>query len=161
MENLIDKNYFWGGKHLPNMEEEQELNDLDRYIAVKQKDYLIRMFGRDIADNMPDKLIALVRDEELLISTIANYVYFHHNRDSATFTTMAGEKGITIRNTWRASPNEKLVAAWNEMVDLNTEIHRMLYAKEIEIEGIDYEADILPNIKLTDDIFAHINNFNI
>lgn len=161
MENLIDKNYFWGGIALPNMSEDDELSELDRYIALYQKQYLEKMFGEEIAANLPDELAALLRDEELLTSPIADYVYFHHNRDKATVTAMAGEKAMIIQNTQTVTPNEKLVRAWNRMVDFNSKLHNKLYLGTIEIDGISYVDDIQANIELTDDIFYPINIFNI
>ena len=161
MENLIDKNYFWGGIALPNMSEEEEQSELDRYIAYYQKDYLKKMFGDAIAENVPVELIDELRDEETLFSPIADYVYFHHNMDKATVTAPAGEKTIVIQNTQTVTPNEKLVRAWNRMVDFNHKLHDKLYLGTIEIEGISYVDDIQPNIDLTDDIFCSINIFNI
>lgn len=160
MENIIDKNYMWGQLSLSNMSEEEELNELDRYIAKYQKEYLTRMFGKTIAADMPEGLIELLYDHETLTSPIANFVFFYLQRDKASFTTPAGEKTLMIDKTRAVLPTGKLVRAWNEMSEFNAKLHVELYLKEIEIDGIDYEVDIRPFVKFTDDIFMEINIFN-
>lgn len=161
MTNIIDKQYFWGGLALSNLSEEEELNELDRYIAKYQKEYLTVMFGAAIALDTPDAIIDLLVDTDTLTSPIANYVYFHFRRDNATMTTTVGEKKTMISKTSYSSSNEKLVAAWNEMARWSGELHNQLFAHEIEVPDIDYHEEILPKVKFTHDIFYEINEFNL
>lgn len=163
MEHLIDKNYFCGGLYIADLSETREAAELDRYIAKYQKDYIKRMFGVVYSelDELPEELVALLRDETLLVSPIANYVYFQYQRDKATVTTGSGEKTVTIQNTSAMSPSEKFVKAWNEMVDMSGEIHLKLYDGTVTIDGVDYMEDIYANIKPTDSIFCKINVYNV
>lgn len=163
MEHLIDKNYFWGGLYIPDLSEARDAAELDRYIAKYQKEYIKRMFGVEYAnlDELPDELVAELMDETMLVSPIANFVYFYYQRDKATVSTASGEKQVSIQSTASVSPNEKLVRAWNEMVEMSAEIHRKLYAGEITLAGVDYLEDIYANIKPTDDIFCFINPYNV
>ena len=161
MQNLIDRQYFWGRRKLANITEEEELNELDRYIAKYQKVYLEAMFGKDLSEDAPEELLELLYDTDTLESPIADMVYFYHNRDNATVTTQAGEKRLSISNTIVSSPNEKLVEAWNSMVDFNCDLHVKLHSGSIVIDGIDYDEDILAKISPTHDIYWKINKYNL
>jgi hypothetical protein len=48
-------------------------------------------------------------------SFIANYIYWHWQRDHATFSTGTGEKTIAPTGTVAVSPATKMRSAWNEM----------------------------------------------
>lgn len=163
MEHLIDKNYFWGGLYIADLSEARESAELDRYIAKYQKEYIKRMFGVAYAslDELPEELVNALRDETLLTSPIANFVYYFYQRDKATISTTVGEKQVSIQNTASVSPNEKLVKAWNEMVEMSADIHKKLYDGDIVLSGVDYLEDIYANIKPTDDIFCFINPYNV
>ncbi len=162
MEHLIDKNYFWGALYIADLSEAREAAELDRYIAKYQKEYIKRMFGAaySVLDELQEELADLVRDETTLTSPIANFVYFHYQRDKATVSTASGEKQINIQSTANVSPNEKIVRAWNDMVTANADIHSLLYDGTVTMDGVDYMEDIYANITVTDDIFCPINVYN-
>lgn len=48
-------------------------------------------------------------------SVIANYVYFFYQRKSISQSTGIGEAQTNAENAINVSPNEKLIAAWNEL----------------------------------------------
>lgn len=50
-------------------------------------------------------------------SLIANYVYWHIQRNNATNTTTIGEVGTAAENGVRVSSKRKMATAWNSMVD--------------------------------------------
>ena len=50
-------------------------------------------------------------------SMIANYVYYHWMLNEASQTGMVGESQVKTENATRTSPEDKMVYAWNEMVD--------------------------------------------
>lgn len=69
-------------------------------------------------------------------SVIANYVYFFYQRKSISQSTGIGEAQTNAENAINVSPNEKLIAAWNELA-----------ARVIEfIEYIDRTVAQTPNI---------------
>lgn len=59
-------------------------------------------------------------------SLIANYVYWHWMENEATNTTGTGEKVAANANAVNASPGQKMVRAWNQMVWWNWELIEFL-----------------------------------
>ena len=180
MDNLIDETYFWGELEIDSLYKNQASglvlteagnnasSELDKYIAKYQKYYLEQMFGETLAADLPAELIALIRDDQLKTSPIANCVYYFYMRSKQTQTTGAGEVKMDIVRTRMASSAEKMCRAWNEMVTLNRKIHEDLYEDETITVTIDsvvtelrYNDDIYPEICLSDNIFCSINTFNI
>lgn len=180
MENLIDSSYFWGELEIDSLFTNQasgialleaggnSASELDRYIAKYQKYYLEQMFGETLAANLPSELIALIRDEQLKTSQIANCVYYFYMRANQSKTTGAGEVKMDIVRTRAVSAAEKMCRAWNEMVKLNRKIHEDLYNAEtitVTIDDVETELnyldDIYPEICPSDTIFGTINTFNI
>ena len=180
MDNLIDETYFWGELEIDGLFKNQASglvlteagnnasSELDKYIAKYQKYYLEQMFGETLADDLPAKLIALIRDEQLKTSQIANCVYYFYMRANQTQTTGAGEVKMDIIRTRMSSANEKMCRVWNEMVTANRKIHEDLYEDKtitVTIDDIEttlnYNDDIYPKICLSDNIFCSINSYNI
>ena len=128
------------------------------------------MFGETLAANMPDELIALIVDDEIKESPIANFVFYHYMRDKKAVTPPA--QGVNANNYFRSqlqSNNENVAIAGNDMVEKNLEIHYKLYEDETitvfaDTENettLNYLDDILPEISKTSSIFNYINIFNI
>ena len=180
MDNLIDATYFWGELEIDGLFTNQpsgialmeagcnSASELDRYIAKYQKEYLKQMFGETLADNLPPELIALIRDEQLKTSLIANCVYYYYMRANQSKTTGAGEVKMDIIRTRAISSSEKMCRAWNEMVMANRKIHEKLFDDETitvtvddEETELNYLDDIYPEILLSDNIFCTINSHNI
>lgn len=72
---------------------------------------------------------------------IACYVYYQFMRENATHTTTNGEAVSKKENMADASPAHKMVAAWNNMVELNQKLHAFLYANREDYPayaGLDY-----------------------
>ena len=61
-------------------------------------------------------------------SPVANYVYFKFWKTNATTTTGTGESVAKVENSDSISIGPKMVAAWNEMVDMIIEIRTYLNA---------------------------------
>ena len=65
-------------------------------------------------------------------SLIANYVYWHYLENEATITTGTGEKIADNQNAINATAAQKMVRAWNEMVDWNKELIEFLLTKQTD-----------------------------
>lgn len=63
-------------------------------------------------------------------SLIANYVYWHWMQNEASETTGTGEKVAANQNAVNASPANKMVRAWNEMVDMINELVEFLMSDQ-------------------------------
>lgn len=61
---------------------------------------------------------------------IANYIYVQHISETFSNTMGIGERKAASENMSIGNPYSKLVTAWNEMVDLNRNLHEFLYAEQ-------------------------------
>jgi hypothetical protein len=165
---IIDDSYFWGELELGNLFKNQNGNllteagnksatELTMFINKYEKKYLIEMFGKTLANNMPSELIETIVDENAKTSPIANYVYYFIMQSKATVTTQAGVVKNTVVNTQIASVREKMMTAWNEMVQFNLSLHQDLYDTEtLEYEvPLSYLNDIFENIDTDSNIFNY------
>lgn len=69
---------------------------------------------------------AQVSDLQQKISPIANYIYFHYQKDNASFTTGSGEKKINQTSAVEVTVGHKMTKAWNQMVRWNTDLINFL-----------------------------------
>ena len=165
MDNLIDETYFWGELGIDSLYKNQASglvleeagnsasSELDKYIAKYQKYYLEQMFGETLAADLPAELIALIRDDQLKTSPIANFVYYFYMRAKQTQTTSVGEVKMDIIRTRAILAESKIIKAWNEMVNKTIEIHQKLYDDETITVTID---DVETKLNYIDDIRYHV-----
>ena len=168
MQNIIDKSYFWGSLLITGLN--QDDSEIEMYIAKLQKIYLTKMFGEDIANDLPDELKAMLFDSTLKTSPIANYVYYYWQKANVNTPTNAGMKALDIPNTTDQSPVSYMVDAWNEMVEFNIKLHNKLYDQQIieiaaagsvEAYTIIFDTDIKPNVDYYSGIFKKQNLIGI
>lgn len=157
---IIDKTYFWGQIKITGLSTNSTPNDIDtelgKYIAKLEPIYLEKMFGEDIAKNLPAELKAMLYDATAKTSPIANYVYYYWQKANASKQTNAGNKVLNVPNTIEVSPMAKAISAWNEMRDTNVKILNKLYdMKNIEIAAVGDTAAY--TINFLTDIGAKIN----
>lgn len=158
MQNLINKDYFWGITELTGMFKADTEAELNKFIAKYQKMYLKDMFADMFEDEIPEDLMKYLVNADTLESPIANYVYYHWQRVKATIQTNAGVKRVDTPNTLSVSPAQKMCDAWNEMVYINIQIHEYLSELEVTPE-LDYYNNIYPYLNV--DVVTHINVYNI
>ena len=60
---------------------------------------------------------------------IACYIYYKYQESNASNTYGVGESVADVENGKRVSPRNKMMTAWNKMVDFNSVLHDYLYAK--------------------------------
>ena len=60
------------------------------------------------------------------LSPIANYIYCEWQKIYISSTTGNGEQSPILPNSKRVTPIDKIVSAWNEMVDINSVLHDFL-----------------------------------
>lgn len=81
-------------------------------------------------------------------SMIANYVYWQWMRQRSSQTVGVGVAKSKVENMMQVSPNEKMVKAWNEMVDLISVVHDYLIINKTDFPdyiGIKYPPIPHPN----------------
>lgn len=106
--------------------------ELDWFIAVYEKNYLKLLLGDEfglafIADReeetpVYDTLKDLIYQTEPEISPVAGYVYYHFMKNANTQTGQLNQVRTVSENATVYNNFDKMVNAWNMMVDLSREI---------------------------------------
>jgi hypothetical protein len=99
------------------------------FIGRYEPEYLCKLLGEELYNDfleseesaLWDEFRSLVADNAAKVSPIANYVYFFMVRSDQSRATINGVKKDGDDNL--VSPNEKLVAAWNDMVAANRKLY--------------------------------------
>jgi hypothetical protein len=175
----IDNAYFFGELMLSQVSSAEGAAALQLIIDSRENELLTRLFGyelykvykagivantqiyKDIRDGKeytngigkPDKWVGLTFTVGTSKqSLIANYVYWHYIRDNYTFTTGSSEKKSSL--ALNALPDQKLVRAWNQMVDWIYQLHDFLTVN----------AAVYPeyaNVVLCTELFTKQNTLNL
>jgi hypothetical protein len=119
------------GYELYTLFEAGVINDTAKYLLIKN--------GSEFTDSNDrlQKWDGFVLNK----NPIANYIFYWNRRNAATSTTGNGETATAVENGSRVSSNQKMVTAWNRMVDLNRKLHAFLVANEddyTEYAGFSY-----------------------
>jgi hypothetical protein len=180
---LIDETYFTGELKLPNLPVNGAVsgvalalqtvgeNNLDVFVDKYVTDYLVRLFGRElalrfleeIAKPLPSQIWVDVQDQLLMefgaykASPLANYVYFMVNRDAVTKTTQAGEADPDFDYAENVSNRRKFSRAWNEMARMTVRVFLWFCAHEEAYR--DYAGDY--SGREVHSIATYINDFGI
>lgn len=169
---LINEKYFKGEIFIPNLVSQgvgisdsicqANIKKLLEFIGKYEHLFLFKLLGYRLCDeltkgiNTSEKWVTLKKilvNETTLTSPIANYVYYWFIRNQITNTAGIGETVNQANNSTVVSPEQKMVKAWNDMVDDLTPIiqfmnnNRLLY------------SDFRPDYNT--DIFFHINTLNL
>lgn len=68
------------------------------------------------------------------ISPIANYVYYFHRKEHKFASGDTGDYMTKKDNTLTVQPEHKMIAAWNNMVELNYEVCKWIFYDVIMTE---------------------------
>jgi hypothetical protein len=128
---LIDETYFHGDINLTPVTGTSLTDYIDKY----EKKFFKAMLGDELAaefiagyaeDPRPqiwqDLADAMIADSDLLLSPIANYVYYFWVNKEYSFNSLLGEGIANTENAQRIEPTYKAVNAWNEMVEWNKDL---------------------------------------
>lgn len=144
---IIDYKYFTGllsvgitpDTGAPSITREAELNKIESYISVYEREYLVHILGEnmckefvnylnskgDSVDNKWEKLLALLSED---YSPIACYVFFKYiaegNYSVANVGTVTSADGDAV------SPQVLQIRAWNDMVNMNKRVYELLQSEE-------------------------------
>lgn len=160
----IDSRYFWGSLEISNISPiisqnqsvavSAKVEKLERYIKKYTNEYLEKMFGEELAKDLPSEIESLLYDENTYCSPIANYIWCKFEFDNRVFVTSTGDKKLTTSNSQNVSDGSKYAKNWNEMVDKNIKIQKYLYDQN-NLGDVSYLNEIYPYICENDYIFKH------
>lgn len=147
--SLIDHTYFNGKLNLPQVAETEGRNIVNSFITLYENELLQKTLCLDLWKEFSDgiagsgtpveKWAKLLTGEyfdyggrkhywvgfqntDLKRSPIANYVYYKFMEHKVTDNTLVGVVSPQTTNAVRVDPVKKMVDAWNEMVDMLTEL---------------------------------------
>lgn len=137
---LIDSTYFVNELLIANISNTVDStgSKITSFIEKYETRYLKELLGLGLyaefiagiaEDPIEEKwavLLDALRNDTTKESPIANYVYYWVMRNDATQSTGTGEVVANNENSRRVSPVDKMVRAWNEMVDWNDLIFEVL-----------------------------------
>lgn len=176
---LIDATYFRGELSIGSKSNPAVLESLQYFIAKYEADCLDRLLGLGFAEsfraglqmdpveqrwldlrdgkiftwkNRERKWIGFRNDAK--ISILANYVYYHYQRNLVTQSVGVGEVATKAENARRASPAHKVSRAWNEMGPWILQLQDFLQA----------HVTVYPEWKKNEQQlcdFSHVNDFNL
>ena len=94
------------------------IDSANSYIAIYEPRFLRNLLGEALAETAEEnpQIVALLRNEAVKTSPIANYVYFYWLRTHTTVGTPAGEKVQRGEYSDEASPRIRAIEVWNDMV---------------------------------------------
>ena len=135
--STIDSTYFHDQLNIPNINSTSDLGDelraeLIRYINVFEPQYLKLLFGNDFYDlfvqgieNDEARMLTLqskLIDEDLLLSPIANYVFFYYAKvkKEMVFGVRDDEGNYTLNGV------NHLTEVWNDLSEKSLLIYEFL-----------------------------------
>jgi hypothetical protein len=178
--SLIDQSYFVAELNIPSTSNAGVLERINFFIAKYEKDYLMKVLGVGCYNDFMTGLNATTVIEPWLSlkngkdfnnlqgrlehyfgltnldkkSPIANYVYYHYQRDAYTQTSSVGEVQSKAENATVVTPAYKMEAAWNDMVKQTNVLIEFLY-----VNNKDYPKFNLAFIPR--ELVTPINTFNL
>ena len=153
---IIDKTYFIGEINIPGLQSTDVQAKLNVFINKYESEYLelalgysfAKLFAAGLAADTPPTKWTDLKDgaeyenadgitkkwkglsNSMKNSPIANYVYYWHTRDNATYTAPMGEVKGKSENSVSTSGAIKQMRAYNAMVDMTRSLHEFLLCKK-------------------------------
>lgn len=179
---IIDYTYFFGKLRLPQSGNNEGRDEIDEYIETYEVEYLKKVLGYDLwkvfsagieGSGDPDQRWKDLLDgkeysqhditykwsgfdpaDESKLTPIANYTFYRYNESKASDVTLAGTSTGAVDNNTRVAPMQKMVEAWNAMVDINYLLYGFLMKN----------LDVYPEFdkrQLDKELFYHKNSLDI
>lgn len=189
---IIDTSYFVGKINLPQTGNTEGAETVNQFIGNYEPDYLKRVLGYSLWKAFTDGIAGsgvvdqrwtdLLEGKEFTIgaytlawpgfeakpSPISQYVYYQYVRDLASSMSQVGNTSPQTANADRVNSLNKMVDAWNEMVELNYFLAGFLQAnKTIYPEWAGVDPGVIGwaweygRTVYRDGVFKKINEFGI
>lgn len=180
---IIDRSYFYGNLAVAQLNEASVQKSADRFIAQYEEEYLESILGYefkklyDAGIVANDQIYKDIRDGKeyqsnaigklykwkglsfgtapIKFSPIANYVYWKYMSFNQTFTTGSGDKVAQTGIATHVGSSQKMIYAWNEMVDWN------LVLRDFLLSNNDVYPTYVDQLYYGCELFGKINVFGI
>lgn len=161
---IIDYTYFVGKTILPQVGNTEGRSTVESFIETYETEYLKKVLGYDLwkaftdgieGSGTPDqRWVDLLEGAEYTCqshtklwpgfeakpSPISQYVYYQFMQDGAINNTLVGTATQAVDNNNKVAPFEKMIDAWNDMVELNILLWNFLYANRSVYPEWDYAS---------------------
>ena len=171
MANIVQTSDFKGKIKIANTAQADVAADLNIFITDYEKEFLTLLLGTGLYADFIAGLAILPVDakwttlKETIGTAIANYIYWFYMRDNNTQTVAMGETKGKSANAGSALPDEKIIRAWNEMVEFCYKVVELINNNPTDygdyyIENF-YYLGWLNNHCQRPDIFHKVNVYSI
>lgn len=156
--SIINASYFVGELNIPNTNNAGALERINFFISKYEKEYLMKVLGVGCYNDFIEALNAdpviepwlslkngkdFTNQQGILIhyfglanddkkSPLANYVYYHYQRDAYTQTAGVGEVQSKAENATVVTPAYKMESAWNDMIKQTQVLIEFLYVNNAD-----------------------------
>lgn len=132
-----------------------ETDNLQSYIDLYERKYLLYILGEDMSRNFIDYLLSnsenkvdkwdALKDKLSVkgLSPVANYVYFQYVKRCGIKQTQTG--AVYSSGNDMANPNPLLISAWNDMTDMNRSLYLFLKSSE-DYDGFQFSNCMVEKI---------------
>lgn len=147
---LIDLSYFIREINIGQLSQIYVQENISYFIEKYENDFLINVFGFDMAQQVIAANNDLINSSQAMqnliegngawgglvndvkISPIANYIYVKYTESELM---QAAGTGVVIpknENSTVVNPIYKLVGAWNEMLEIISQMHRFILSNKVD-----------------------------
>lgn len=172
MSNIINYTKFVGKLNLPQTGDTEGRTQVESFITEYETEYLKKALGYDLwkafttGNQLDQRWVDLLEGKEFILDgqtvlwpgfnnkPIQNYVYYKYLENEASTTSLVGGITPAADNSNRVNSSEKMVAAWNDMVELNQILWNFLYEN----------MTVYPEWVITDpltDVYRFKNRFDL
>ena len=120
--NLITPDDFYGEIHIGQVSSPDVQELLQYFIEKYEPRLLLNVLGKELKDQVIADSTSFPELVEKLKPMIANFVYYHYQDYKITEIVGTGTVKPSTQNAVQSSPYQKMVRAWNEMVEMQEDL---------------------------------------
>lgn len=157
--SLISPSEFILDINIPNTDQQSVSENVQGFIDMYETEFLEKLFGevlyKDYTDGLaidpiPAKWTELQENTDLL-AALRRYVYWFWSENEITYTAGIGNVKAKGENSSNTCSWDKMVKAWNRMVNFNYDVAKFINAGDYGVQEPIYPFDyyctyLLPNI---------------
>ncbi len=146
---IIDLDFFRFNIHIGQLDNLAVEDNVMLYTERYSEEFLVRLLGHKLAKDYLENyqttrkdLDQILVDRDKKISPIANYVFCKYITSTHAIHQGIGVVVPNAENSARVNPVQKVVVAWNEMVDYICHVHPSIRALGLDDYRYQNQVDI-------------------
>jgi len=166
--SLITPSEFILDINIPNTDEQATASNVQGFIDQYEAEFLEKLFGEVLykeysegilLDPIPEKWTDLQTNINVL-AAMRRYVYWFWSESQITYTAGIGNVKATGENSVNTCSWDKMVKAWNKMVDYNYKTSKFINAGDYGVQEPLYPIDYYYS-RVYSDIYRKRNTLDI